>query len=191
MVTPMSPTVTAMATIEPVATWTPIPVPSETPNACELVWANGSWYDREIGYCWLGTHWVPGLLTNRAIWMHMPSHVWGYSAAYAAGVMPSPGPGYVGGISVPFCIEVGTDVWLRHADQDWEGPFLVVDCSRPVGLYTHVVDDGLVVEVDNQTYQRWGGLGVVVLSKSPPPVNEKAVYIRDWFLSQNPFGIGQ
>lgn len=183
----IAPSPTIPSTITPIIA--PTAEPSPSLNPCEQVWRTGSNYEREVGYCWYGDHWVPGFLVNRAVWMKMPSPVWGFAAAYADGVMPNPGGDFVGGVSVPFCAEVGTSVWLKRQGVV-TGPYKVVDCSRPVGLYTHVVDEGLVVEVDFQTYQNWGGVGAVVVSKSPN-FDEPAIFIRDWFLDQDPFGLGR
>jgi len=129
------------------------------------------------------------MVPNRIIYMHLPSFVWGNASKYAAGMMPDPGPGYVGGVAVPFCADVGKTIWLRKSGV-WDGPFLVMDCSRPVGLYTHIVELGVVVEVDAATADRWGSLGVVSLSTHDPQfIGDKLpMNIRDWFLEQNPEG---
>lgn len=184
---PILPTAQFTPTFTP--TPTPIPIPTPTLTACQEAWTNGTRAERELGYCWLETYWVPAMVPNRIIYMHMPSLVWGYASKYAAGMMPNPGPDFVGGVSVPFCIEVGQTVWLRHAGV-WDGPFKVMDCSRPVGLYTHIVEMGVVVEVDAATADRWGSLGAVVLSTHNPQFlgDKLPINIRDWFLQQNPLG---
>lgn len=142
----------------------------------------------------MGIHWIPGFLTVSAIHLRQPDLVSGIASGYGPGVMEAVAEkthrsyaGYAGAVAMEFCNDVGSTVWIKRGALGWDGPFLVIDCARPVGLYANIVDYGVVVEVDYKTVQRWGRLGEVWVSKNTPregvPVN-----LAMWFLAQDLFG---
>jgi hypothetical protein len=103
--------------------------------------------------------------------------------------MRTPYDGYLGAVALEMCEDVGEGVWLKREGYSWEGPFLVIDCARPIGVYTNIVEHGVVVELDYETWVRWGrSEWVVTVAKGGPNVTDPPVYIADWFLSLNPFG---
>jgi hypothetical protein len=115
------------------------------------------------GYWWYGEGWVPGLPTFDAQFLRLPPVSIGSAVFYAPEVMDAnveyrglSMDGYVGAVAVPFCSEIGHSVWLQRPGHDWEGPFLVADCSRRNDLYGHIEFRDQVVEVDFDTAVAWG-----------------------------------
>jgi hypothetical protein len=189
-------TITPSATLRPTRTSLPTVTPTSTPteavyeNECLEAWATLPQADYESGYCWLEKYWVPGVVVPRMLYYKQPSLVWGYVSHYDPGVMPS-APGYVGGVALEMCADVGETVWIKPGSMPWDGPFLVVDCARPVGVYVNAVIFGIAVEVDQATFLRWGRYrGAAIVSKKSPETigGELPIYIGDWFMSQDPFG---
>jgi len=159
------------------------------------------------GYWWYG-FWVPGLVSYETQITPTPIEVVGGAVFYAPEVMEATAAyrglsldGYVGAVSALTCANIGMSVWIKRSDAPWEGPFLVVDCSRRNDLYAQVNYLGMVVEVDFNTWVRWGlgryggndnggrwtafkqRIDNVIVSKYPP---ESAyllnpVDIKDWF----------
>ena len=64
--------------------------------------------------------------------------------------------GYAGGVFLMSPADIGSQVWLRIPDKDWEGPFLVVDCATRGDIYPIVKYRDEVVEVDWEQAQKWG-----------------------------------
>jgi hypothetical protein len=64
--------------------------------------------------------------------------------------------GFVGGVSMFSPADIGEVVWLKRPGGEWEGPFLVVDCSQRTHMYTTLTYVKESVEVDWQTAKRWG-----------------------------------
>lgn len=114
------------------------------------------------GYWWFDM-WVPGLPTYAAQFMRMPVLSSGAAVIYAPQVMEAnvqyrglSTSGMVGAVAVPFCSEIGHTLWILRPGQDWEGPFIVADCTRRNDLYGVIVYRHQVVEVDFETAIRWG-----------------------------------
>lgn len=117
------------------------------------------------GYWW-SDGWVPGLATFETQFLRIPQTTIGSAVFYAPGMMEANieyrgllCPECVGGVAVPFCSEIGHKVWLLRPGSDineWDGPFIVADCSRRNDLYGHIVYRDQVVEVDFETAVEWG-----------------------------------
>lgn len=165
------------------------------------------------GYWWFG-YWVPGLISFETQLMPTPPVVMGTATFYAPEVMEATAnirdlslDGYIGGVSTLVAGNIGMKVWLKRPDSVWEGPFLVVDCSRRNDIYGHVNYMGLAVEVDFDTAVRWGmaryggpdndgrwtaikpRIDNVIVSKYPPEYvnSNKIVPIESWFNSAATF----
>ena len=105
-----------------------------------------------IDYC------VPGVISRDAWLMAYPKHTVGVATYYAPGVMDRVVAnrgmslkGYVDGIVTMTCGNIGDSAWVRRPGHGWEGPYLVVDCGGPHGVWAFT-QYGLHVEVD---YDRW------------------------------------
>jgi hypothetical protein len=118
------------------------------------------------GYWWANEGWVAGLVTIDTQFLRLPPVSMGSAVFYAPEAMeanviyrglPYDKNYYAGAVAVEFCSEIGHEVWLRRPSQsEWEGPFLVTDCSRRNDLYGHIMFRDQVVEVDFNTAVRWG-----------------------------------
>jgi hypothetical protein len=115
------------------------------------------------GYFWYGEGWVPGLPTFETQFLRMPDVSTGSAVFYAPDAMEAQVEyrglfvdGMVGAVAVPFCSEIGHSVWLQRPGRDWEGPFLVADCTRRNDLYGVIEFRDQVVEVDFNTAVAWG-----------------------------------
>lgn len=168
------------------------------------------------GYWWYGEGWVPGLPTFEAQFLRLPPVSIGSAVFYAPGVMEAnvkyrglvyDRNKYIGAVAVPFCSEIGHDVWLKRPSTDyWEGPYLVADCSRRNDLYGHIEFRDQVVEVDFDTAVAWGlaryggtqndgrwssltgRLDCVLLSKVPPDQFDGIIVdLSVWFLQHVTF----
>jgi hypothetical protein len=114
------------------------------------------------GYWWYG-YWIPGMVSVDSWFLQQPSLVTGNAVFYAPEAMEATAKynglslkGYVGGVALMFPSEIGGDVWIKRPNQDWEGPFLVVDCARQNDMYGIIVHRNEVIEVDFKTAVRWG-----------------------------------
>lgn len=115
------------------------------------------------GYDWHGDGWVPGLITLETWFTPAPLLSDGAAVFYAPGLMEAtarqrrlPLAGYLGGVAMLSPADIGRTVWLKRASQDWEGPYLVVDCARRGDMYGTAILRGEVVEVGFSTALRWG-----------------------------------
>jgi len=117
------------------------------------------------GYYWVleKGSWIPGMISNRSWFLASPQHTIGAATYYANGVMEATArsrgmslSGFVGGVSLISPADIGQTVYLRRQTEDWEGPFLVVDCARRSDMWGVVYYRGEVVEVDFHTAIRWG-----------------------------------
>lgn len=116
------------------------------------------------GYC------VPGLVTNETWFTRSPQYVYGSAVWYAPGMMEATARWrspemyklayrsgqYKGGVAVPSPANIGDTVWIRRAGGDWDGPYLVVDCSRRADMFSQIMYNQQVVEVDFNTAVAWG-----------------------------------
>ncbi len=171
---PATPTLTASPT--PTATQTPTPTltPSPTLPPYYQDWAKADYgppweincsdepywngYDQgdwALHFC------VPGMITDAAYHFNSPTDHYGLLSSYAPGVMEAQvrhrglEPG-TRGVALMSCNEIGQKVWLRPDGRDWDGPFVVVDCSQKNHLYYHMVGMGLAAEVGAETAAKWG-----------------------------------
>ena len=163
-------------------------------------------YDLYGGYDWNGEGWVPGLITQETRFQPLPQLVRGAALFYGPGAMEGTAEyrnlewssDIVDGVSLLTCAEIGHKVWLRRPDYDWEGPFLVADCSRRNDLYAHIFFRGEAVEVGFQTAVRWGMAvpksskpfyvakkwridDVLVSRVQPEYLTTQSVTMQDWF----------
>lgn len=78
---------------------------------------------------------------------------------------------YDGFVARPHAHEIGSAIWLRYGDRDWE-KFLVVDCGGIAdGGQAWMLRNNVLVEVDFETARRWGIVGrgaEVEMSMSEP-----------------------
>jgi len=146
----------------------PAVTPTPSPTHVLEVLDNGNAYD---GYWWFDA-WVPGLPTYQSQFMRMPAISDGVAVFYAPQVMEAnvkyhglSMDGYVGAVAVPFCSEIGHEVWIQRQGDllayplpswAWEGPFIVADCTRRNDLYGVIMYRHQVVEVDFDTAVLWG-----------------------------------
>jgi hypothetical protein len=163
-------------------------------------------YDLYNGYDWNGEGWVPGLVTQETRFQPLPQIVKGAALFYGPGAMEATAEyrnldwssDIVDGVSLLTCAEIGHKVWLKRPGYDWEGPFLVSDCSRRNDLYAHIYFRGEVVEVGFKTAVKWGmaipksskpfytakkwRIDDVLVSRMPPGfITTKSVRMIDWF----------
>jgi hypothetical protein len=193
--------------IEPKTASKYIPIPTKVININpleELYVDDDNIYN---GYFW-DIYWVPGLPDYETQLTQTPPIVIGNAVAYGPGAMEATAKfrglslkGYVGGVSTISAANIGMSVWVKRPNNDWEGPFLVVDCSKRNDIYYHVRYMDLVVEVDYNIGRKWGlikgndegtswsiikgKIDSVIVSKYPPSKTDttKAVKILDWLLS--------
>lgn len=139
----------------------------------------------ELGNC------VPGIVTDEAWLAQAPSTFWGLGDTYAPGMMEwicekhNGCKGYLDGIALMTCGDIGKSAWLMRPGFRWSGPYLVVDCSHKRHLW-HNVDSGLVVEWGYKTTERWGtpvvqGIAVHIGSK-PVKGEGRGIYFRNWWM---------
>lgn len=139
----------------------------------------------ELGNC------VPGIVTDEAWLAQAPSTFWGLGDTYAPGMMEwicekhNGCKGYLDGIALMTCGDIGKSAWLMRPGFRWSGPYLVVDCSHKRHLW-HNVDSGLVVEWGYKTTERWGtpvvqGIAVHIGSK-PVKGEGRGTYFRTWWM---------
>jgi hypothetical protein len=154
------PSFTAVPSVVP--TQTPTKVPIDEGTIIPELGDDGNAYN---GYWWNNEGWVPGLITFETQFLRIPDVVIGSAVFYAPYVMeatveyrglPYDPNYYVGSVAIQFCSEIGHVVWLQRPEKEWEGPFLVADCSRRNDLYGHIMFRDQSVEVDFETALRWG-----------------------------------
>jgi len=163
------------------------------------------WCDDGIpldGYWWQDSLWIPGLITVDTWFTPTPALATGKAAFYYPGLMKATAEyrgldldGYVDGVSLMTCADIGFEVWIQRPGHAWEGPYLSVDCARRGDLYGVVAGRGEVIEVSWKTAQRWGmvteggkieqwNIPDVRVSKVPPEDlwDTPQVVLQDWFL---------
>lgn len=215
-------TIPALATETPRATATPSPtaipeptetlVPAERPPGywaleehpvtweinCENEWAWDGFLLPEFGnYC------NPGVLSGETITETFIRNHWGALSSYAPGVMEgiedSEGVARGHGVTLMSCQLIGYTVWLRvpGIHDGFQGPFTVVDCSRPEHLFYHVAGMGLVAEVGYATAERWGIRAAprvdVAIGRRPNGSTWRGVNLTEWWVGtiewEDAFGI--
>jgi len=136
----------------------------------------------DVGVC------VPGVLTTDSLYKRSPARFWGLGDSYSPGVMEyvcnGKCRGYKDGIALMSCGDVGRTAWLKRPGHKWDGPFLVVDCSREHHLWMNV-NNGLVVEWGYKTVERWGipvVQDVIVNLGEKPKDNYRGWYYRTWWM---------
>ena len=122
----------------------------------EFLWAQPEPHDQvtTCDPCWV---------SNETYYARLPQHIIGKAVMYAPGLMEATAEfngldlsGFRGGVATSSAAMIGQVVWLRVLDQEWEGPYLVVDVSGRPDVWLHVVDRGTVIEVDFPTAVEWG-----------------------------------
>lgn len=168
---PQAEPATVLPTLSPTATVTPENTPTSVPTATatesewgfEVPWEvnceDESAYNGYMnqGYC------VPGLITWEASRFQNPRGFGGAMTSYAEGVMQSvcnyrglDCEKYEGVVAVMGCGDIGDRAYIRRPGHDWEGPFLVTDCSGRSDAFVNILIKGIAVEVDYETARRWG-----------------------------------
>lgn len=109
------------------------------------------------GYC------IPGLITREAWLVTSPSIITGALSSYDPGMMEMVAnnremslKGFKDGIALMSCVDIGKVAWIQRPGHNWDGPFLVVDCSSREDMYVNTVIKQLVGEVGYKTAQEWG-----------------------------------
>lgn len=106
---------------------------------------------------------MPGVIDQET--RFRPAPIWAQGAAvfYAPGIMSATArarglslSGYLGGVALMSCSDIGQEVWLRRPGEDWEGPFLVVDCAAWLDQWAVINFNKEIVEVGFETALRWG-----------------------------------
>lgn len=165
-------------------------------------------------YCW-GEYPVPGLPNYATQFLEYPLLSVGKATFYSPGAMEATAhyrglsmDGYLGGVALMTCGDLGGSVWLRRPGHDWEGAYLVVDCARRNDLYGITVYREEAVEVDYKTAIRWGMMSYnngdwtvkqwmirnVEVSMLPPweiPLYEEPLSLKDWFLENVQYSSGR
>lgn len=152
------------------------------------------------GYWWQGGWWVPGYITAETWYNRTPEYSYGRAVYYAPGVMEATAQvrkmsldGYLDGVALIPCSEIGETVWLKRPGFEWEGPYLVVDCARrgdawPIYAFRHEV-----VEVGWETKTRWGGewprddVEVVKYDPNKYPVYGDPIEEWSWWIAHAKF----
>ncbi len=180
-----TPTTTPTTTITPTATITPTRTATPTLDPCEDDDPYNGWLYH--GHC------IPGVVSKEFWLSSNPGDFVGMATFYAEGVMERvarnrglsfKGHGFKGGVALMNCGDIGDYVWIKRGTQyEFEGPFLVVDCSSREHLYFNVVINGIAVEVDWETSRRWGmngGIEGVHVCKSRH-CERGAIRLSSWF----------
>lgn len=184
------PTATATPTATPLGQWALEVVPPPWPIDCE----NDVAWD---GYIFpaLGDYCIPGLLTRRALSAPFPRDFYGVLSSYAPYAMeymedrwnanyPMHAVRRGQGIALTTCGMMGYVVWLRLPGEGWHGPFRVVDCSAPAGVFQHIAVAGLAVEIGYTVAQDWvlAAPRVDVHMGSYPAGGWDGVYLARWWV---------
>lgn len=146
-------------TATPTATQVPTPTAPPTLDPCYDDNPYNGWLYHET--C------IPGVVSENFWRSPNPHHFVGIATYYGEGIMEKVAArrglsldGVRGGVALMNCGDIGSHVWLKRSPQyEFEGPYLVVDCSKREHLYWNVVVNNLAVEVDWQTSRRWGMSG--------------------------------
>jgi hypothetical protein len=162
-----------------------------------------------LGYWW-GNFWVPGMIDNMTWYTPAPDHIVGKAVFYAPYMMRATAEyrgldldGYLDGVSLMSPADIGQTVWIKRPGEEWEGPFLVVDCARRSDMYGVIVHNEEVVEVGFRTAERWKmvrrtqegwvtllwNIEGVEIYKGPraPQEPSQAIVYTDWFLERVSF----
>ena len=156
--------------------------------------------------------WIPGVITWQTWFTPAPTHSEGNVVYYAPGVMEATAEyrelsldEYVDGVSLMSPGDIGKTVWIkRQGYDDWEGPFLNVDCAQQNHMYSAIVYRGEVVEVGFETARQWGmarynwrswkpilwrldDVQVYIGDEVPDELNEPIDYV-EWFKDTVEFG---
>ncbi len=108
------------------------------------------------GYCNPFGQFVPGMITNDTWMTPQPTYTEGRMVFYGPYAMEATREyrdidyekeGCIGGVSLHSPYNIGDKAWIKVEDE-WYGPFCVVDCARRGDMYTTVVYREEVVEVD-------------------------------------------
>lgn len=114
------------------------------------------------GY-WSEDGWVPGYPDKESWMRQVPVWSFGNAVFYAPWVMEATAEfhglsldGYLGGVALMGCGDIGARVWMRRPGYEWEGPYLAVDCATRGDIFPIILFRREIVEVDFPTAQRWG-----------------------------------
>lgn len=127
------------------------------------------------GYCDFRDRWIPGVITQESYERPAPDHIIGNVVWYNPGVMEQVASGkdidlsrYVDGVSLMSVADVGQTVWLKRPGGSWEGPFIVIDCSALLHMFSNIYYGGEVAEIGFKTAQSWGMVELTPEGKVDP-----------------------
>lgn len=113
------------------------------------------WYGQTACFPTVETYFkIPPPVTSGVAVYYQPGAM--EATAQYRGFPLNPQPPYIGYVAAETPAMIGWTVWLKRQRNDWEGPYLVVDCPIRGYQYGQVVLWGQVVEVDFFTAVRWG-----------------------------------
>lgn len=101
-------------------------------------------------------NWVPGYVTNDTWMTPMPEHAFGKAVFFGPYAMDATAEyrnidyeeeGCLGGVSLMSPYNIGDKVWVK-INNEWYGPFCVVDCAKKGDIYSIVVYREEVIEIN-------------------------------------------
>lgn len=136
---------------------------------------------------------VPGMISKDAWYFDTPADHFGTLSSYAPGVMEAnlQHQGFNArenyGVALMSCKHIGESVWLRVPGEiDWQGPFIVVDCSQRNHLYYHMVGMNLAAEIDYRLAAEWDIFRAfrvdVHIGEDRPSDDWQGVSIGEWWV---------
>lgn len=168
------------------------------------------------GYCDLWGNWTPGYITNQTWMMSMPEYTYGKATYYAPGAMEATMEyraldyeDCIDGITLMSPIDIGRKAWVRIEDE-WHGPFCVVDCARKGDMYSVAVYRETVMEFSFNYAEKLGlasynehserfytphewfinvevWLPPIDYQSKLPETEGEPIYYPDWFLENMEF----
>lgn len=199
-----SPTETPTVTPTPTSTATPTPIPTFA-----MSWNYNRNNDPLDGYFQEDRGWIPGMISESSWMRGHPQYSYGAAVWYAPHVMEGTArarglslDGFLDGVSLMSPSDIGKTVWIRFPGQEWDGPYLVVDCAQINHHFAAVYYNKEVIELGWETALKYNMVGpgrtVVDWSKhdvqvwvgDERPLDDPGfapVYYPDWWLSQVTF----
>lgn len=163
------------------------------------------------GYCDRG-YYIFGYITNSTAQLQAPAHSIGSVVWFNPNKMEETAAingtnltGYLDGIALMSCSDVGKEVYLQREGYDKEGPFIVASCAWQAHMFGSICYIGEVAEVGFKTAERWGMVSLVnnekivnryrednvqVFVNGGVTSSETPVDYRSWWLDQVEFTSG-
>lgn len=165
------------------------------------------------GYCDQYGYYYPSLITNASARRSLPDLAFGHVTWVNPHIMEATAEsnhirleGYLDGIALMSCSDIGETVYLKRPDQDWEGPYVVADCANPKHMFAAICYKSEIAELGFETAVRWGlatyenetitvinnaVVDVQVSKSSPPKDGDSPIDYRAWWLSKLKFKNGE